>query len=97
MKRALATWFTSSSVAQRAKSAKRISTTGRVPAMAAPKAAPMIAASDMGASLTRAAPNSSRNPLYCPKTPPRPRSSPTHQTAGSARISAASAARAASA
>ena len=72
MKRALAAWLTSSSTAQSAKSAKRISTTGRVPIIAAPTAAPMMQASEIGVSTTRAAPNSSISPLYCPNTPPRP-------------------------
>ncbi len=89
MNRALAAWFTSSSTAQRAKSEKRISTTGREPARAAPTPTPMIAASEIGASETRSGPNSSTSPRYCPKTPPRPRSSPRAQTAGSRRISPA--------
>ena len=91
MKRALATWFTNSSTAQSAKSEKRISTTGRVPTSAAPTAAPMIVASDMGVSAIRSGPNSSTRPRYWPKTPPRPRSSPKAQTLASRRISSASA------
>jgi hypothetical protein len=93
----LAAWLTSSSTAQRAKSENRISTIGRVPIMAAPTAAPMMQASEMGASEIRSGPNSSTRPLYWPKTPPRPRSSPTAHTVASRRISSAMAARDASA
>ena len=56
MKRALAAWLTSSSTAQSAKSEKRISTTGRVPIIAAPTAAPMMQASEIGVSTMRSGP-----------------------------------------
>jgi hypothetical protein len=51
-------------MAQSAKSEKRNSTIGRVPIIAAPTAAPMMQASEIGASETRSGPNSSTNPLY---------------------------------
>ena len=41
--------------------------------MAAPNAAPMIQASEIGASDIRSGPNSSCRPLYWPNTPPRPK------------------------
>jgi hypothetical protein len=86
MKRALAAWLTSSSMAQSAKSENRISTTGRVPQSAAPTAAPMIPASEIGASTIRSGPKRSTMPRYWSNTPPRPKSSPTAQTLGSATI-----------
>ena len=70
---------------------------GRVPTIAAPTDAPMMDASEMGVSQIRSGPNSSTSPAYWPKTPPRPRSSPSAQTSGSRRISSAMASRAASA
>ncbi len=51
-------------MAQRAKSAKRISTIGRVPAIAAPTAAPIIAASEIGVEQIRSTPNSVSKPAY---------------------------------
>ena len=49
--------------AQLAKSMNCISATGRMPMYAAPMAAPTIAASEMGVSMTRAAPKRADQPL----------------------------------
>ena len=62
-----------------------------------PTAAPMMVDSEIGVSITRAAPNSPFNPLYCWKIPPVPTSSPITTTFGSARIASRTAAQAASA
>ena len=97
MKRFLAAWFTSSSMPHSAKSTTRISTTGRRPASAMPTPAPMIAASEIGVSITRSAPKRCCRPLYWPKMPPRPTSSPSTTTRGSASISRCTASAAASA
>jgi hypothetical protein len=95
MKRALAAWLTISSIAHSAKSMTRISTIGFKPTSAMPTPAPMIVASEMGVSMTRAAPNACCSPLYCWKTPPRPTSSPTTTTFGSPAIASRTAAHAA--
>jgi hypothetical protein len=81
--------LTISSIAHKAKSATRISTTGRSPVSAMPTAAPMMLASEGGVSITRAAPNSCCNPRYWPKMPPCPTSSPRATTLASARIASA--------
>ena len=52
------------------KSANCISQTGLMPSIAAPIAAPMITFSASGVSITRSAPNSSRNPSVTLKAPP---------------------------
>ncbi|MNC91099.1 hypothetical protein D3C83_72950 [compost metagenome] len=62
-----------------------------------PTAAPMIVDSEIGVSMTRAAPYFGCRPRYCPKTPPRPTSSPTTTTRESAAIARSSAEHAASA
>ena len=95
MKRAFAAWFTTSSIEHKAKSTTRISTTGFNPFSAMPTAAPMIVASEIGVSITRSGPNSCASPRYCAKIPPRPTSSPSATTCGSARIASASAVQAA--
>ena len=70
------------------KSIKVISTIGRSPVMAAPAAAPEIAASEIGQSRTRSGPNSSNIPTDVPKSPPKiPTSSPINNTFSSRRIS----------
>ena len=70
------------------KSMKVISTIGRSPVMAAPAAAPEIAASEIGQSRTRSGPNSSSIPTEVPKSPPKtPTSSPINNTFSSRRIS----------
>ena len=72
------------------------STTGRMPAMAAPTPSPTIAVSEIGVSRTRS-PNRSRRPRVRPKTlPPSPTSMPATNTRSSAASSASSAARTAS-
>ena len=59
------------------KSAHMISTTGRMPSIAAPIAEPRIALSEIGVSKTRSAPNSVCSPRVQPKMPPgKPTSSP---------------------
>ncbi|NBW26273.1 MAG: MBL fold metallo-hydrolase, partial [Betaproteobacteria bacterium] len=64
--------------------------------IAMPTPPPMMAASLMGVSITRCVPNWACKPLYWPKMPPRPTSSPTTTTRGSACISSAKACTAAS-
>ncbi len=56
MKRALAAWLTSWSRAMLMKSMIMSSATGRMPAVAAPTAAPTMAASEIGVSRTRSVP-----------------------------------------
>ena len=66
------------------------STIGRRPVIAAPIAAPTIACSEIGVSLTRFAPNSSSRPTVALNTPPAAAtSSPSSTTFGSRRISCA--------
>ena len=76
------------------KSPNMISTTGRRPVTALPKAAPASASSEIGVSNTRSGPNSSTRPGVALKTPPAAAmSSPKSTTRSSRRISAASASR----
>ena len=57
---------------------------GRRPVIAAPIAAPKIACSDIGVSITLSFPNSSNKPTVALKTPPAaPTSSPIKKTLGS--------------
>src|SRR6188474_2559098 len=58
------------------KSANISSATGRSPASAAPPAAPMIADSEIGVSMTRSSPNFGSSPLVTPKMPPEASRSP---------------------
>ncbi len=68
-----------------------ISTTGRVPVIAAPIAAPTTACSEIGVSHTRSGPNSLSSPAVVLNTPPASAMSrPTQTTVGSRRISRAS-------
>ena len=61
-----------------------ISATGRIPAMAIPKAAPTMPDSATGVSNTRSSPYLSRNPSVIRNTPPvRPMSSPRSTTRSS--------------
>ena len=70
------------------KSENMISATGRRPVIAAPIAAPRIACSAIGVSMTRLGPNSSRRPTVVLNTPPAPAmSSPMRTTRSSRRIS----------
>src|SRR5580765_7143088 len=74
-----------------------ISTTGRIPCIAAPTPAPTIAISEIGVLRTRSAPNSSSRPCVTPIEPPiSAMSSPMRKTSSSARIAEASASRTAS-
>src|SRR5580704_879395 len=76
------------------KSPNMMSTTGRIPVIAAPTATPVNPASEMGVSTTRAAPNSSTSPERTLKgVPASATSSPMIQTRASRRISSASASR----
>src|SRR6185437_14676619 len=76
------------------KSPNMMSTTGRRPAMAAPTPRPVKPASEMGVSITRSLPNSSTSPERTLKgVPASATSSPKMHTAGSRRISSASASR----
>src|SRR5258705_1395836 len=65
-----------------------ISHTGRIPMCAAPAAAPMIAASDIGVSITRCSPYFAINPSVTLNAPPyAPMSSPRQKTFLSSSIS----------
>ncbi len=76
------------------KSPNMMSTTGRIPVMAAPMAMPVIPASEMGESITRCVPNSCTSPLRTLKgVPASATSSPMMKTRGSRRISSARASR----
>ena len=87
-----AAWLSSWSRHTPTKSRYISSTTGRMPAMAAPTPRPMIAVSEIGVSRTRS-PNRSRRPRVSPKTlPPAPTSMPATNTRSSAASSASSAA-----
>src|SRR6476661_3146145 len=71
-----------------------ISTTGRMPCIAAPMPAPTIAISEIGVLRTRSPPNSSKSPCVTPIEPPIwAMSSPIRKTSSSARIASASACR----
>src|SRR5215204_5813398 len=59
MKRCFAAWLTICSVESVRKSSYMISTTGRMPCIAAPMPAPTIAISEIGVLRTRSGPNSS--------------------------------------
>src|SRR5436309_6126157 len=74
-----------------------ISTTGRIPCIAAPTPAPTIAISEIGVFRTRSGPNSSSRPCVTPIEPPiSAMSSPMMKTPSSARIAAARPSRTAS-
>ena len=74
-----------------------ISTTGRMPCIAAPMPAPTIAISEIGVLRTRSGPNSSSIPWVTPIEPPiSAMSSPMTKTSSSLRIAAESASRTAS-
>src|SRR5208283_1121081 len=76
------------------KSPNMMSTTGRMPVMAAPTASPVKPASEIGVSSTRSLPNSSNRPARTLKgVPASATSSPMMQTVLSRRISSASASR----
>src|SRR5579871_655206 len=79
------------------KSPNIISTTGRIPVIAAPTAIPVKPASEMGVSSIRSGPNSSTRPDRTLKAvPASATSSPITKTRGSRRSSSASASRTAS-
>ena len=72
------------------KSENMISAIGRSPVMAAPIAAPRIACSEIGVSITRRGPNRSSSPAVVLNTPPAPAtSSPMSTTRSSRSISCA--------
>src|SRR5690242_14415312 len=76
------------------KSPNMMSTTGRMPVMAAPTPRPVKPASEMGVSTTRSLPNSSTRPESTLKgVPASATSSPMMNTRGSRRISSARASR----
>lgn len=73
------------------KSENMSSAIGRMPVIAAPMTAPMMASSEMGVSRTRSGPNSSSSPGVVLNTPPASAtSSPMKSTDGSLRSSCAS-------
>src|SRR5215210_1014344 len=74
------------------KSPNMMSTTGRMPVIAAPSPSPVMPASEMGESITRSGPNSSTRPENTLKgVPASATSSPITKTVGSRRSSSASA------
>src|SRR5437763_1365983 len=74
------------------KSPNMMSTTGRIPVIAAPSASPVIPGSEIGESITRSGPNSSTSPDITLKgVPASATSSPMTYTVGSRRNSSASA------
>src|ERR1035438_4349379 len=76
------------------KSPNIMSTTGRIPVMAAPTASPVNPASEIGVSSTRPVPNSSNRPdRTLNGVPASATSSPRMNTVGSRRISSANASR----
>ena len=83
MNGSFAAWLRSWSRQTPTKSRYMSSTTGRMPAMAAPTPRPMMAVSEMGVSRTRS-PNRSRSPRVRPNTfPPAPTSIPATKTLSS--------------
>src|SRR6267378_1518317 len=75
-----------------------MSTTGRIPVIAAPRPMPVKPGSEIGVSITRSGPNSSTRPRKTLNgVPASATSSPMTKTRGSRRISSASASRTASA
>jgi hypothetical protein len=92
MNRSLAALLISWSAAMPMKSMIMISATGSIPSMAAPIAAPTIAASEMGVSSTRSWPYFVDNPAVGPDAPGSAMSSPSKNTRSSA-FSASSSAR----
>src|SRR5438270_7750940 len=76
------------------KSPNMMSTTGRIPVIAAPTPRPVNPASEMGVSITRSVPNSSTRPERTLNgVPASATSSPMMKTVGSRRISSARASR----
>src|SRR3954452_25438104 len=95
--RCFAAWLTICSSESVRKSSYMISTTGRIPAIAAPMPAPTIAISEIGVLRTRSAPNSSRRPCVTAIEPPiSAMSSPMMKTSSSLRIACCNASRTAS-
>ena len=69
-----------------------ISTTGRIPCIAAPTPAPTMAVSEIGVLRTRSGPNSASIPCVTPIEPPiSAMSSPMMKTSSSSRIARLSA------
>src|SRR5215472_8705984 len=96
--RSLAPRLTIWSIASSTKSENMISTTGRIPCVAAPTAHPTSAFSEIGESRIRSGPNLSSRPSVVVNSPPSlPTSSPMTTTHSSAVSSASSALRTASA
>src|SRR6478736_6569405 len=97
MYRCFAAWLTICSSDSVRKSSYMISTTGRMPAIAAPMPAPTIAISEIGVLRTRSGPNSSSRPWVTAIEPPiSAMSSPMMKTSSSRSIAVRSASRTAS-
>src|SRR3954462_1427000 len=97
MNRCFAAWLTICSSESVRKSSYMISTTGRMPAIAAPMPAPTIPIPESGVLRTRSPPTSPSSPCVTPIEPPiSAMSSPMMKTLSSARIAAASPSRTAS-
>src|SRR5207248_63432 len=74
------------------KSPNMMSTTGRIPVIAAPSASPVMPGSEIGESITRSGPNFSTRPdITLNGVPASATSSPITKTVGSRRSSSASA------
>ncbi len=90
-------WLIRLSIDSARKSPNMISSTGRLPVTAAPKAAPVIASSEIGVSNTRSGPYFSWRPGVAANTPPATAtSSPKKMTVSSRASSSSSASRMAS-
>ena len=88
MYRVLAIWLATRSQQTAKKSENMISAMGLSPVIDAPMAAPMMACSEIGVSLTLSGPNSSSSPTVVLNTPPAAAtSSPRKTTSSSRRIS----------
>ena len=94
MNRSFAAWLTIMSIATVVKFISMISATGRMPTIAAPIAAPMIACSEIGVVRTRDLPYLVDRPRVTPTTPPSsssPMSSPSRMTFWSSAMASSSA------
>ena len=92
MNQYFAAWLTIASMAIGRKSANMISSTGRSPETAAPKAAPESTSSEIGVSKTRSAPWRSCRPGVTANTPPGLATSSPKKTTSSSRSSSSSSA-----
>ncbi len=85
-------WLISVSIDRARKSPNMISSTGRLPVIAAPYAAPVIASSEIGVSNTRSGPYFSYRPGVTANTPPAAATSSPKRNTRSSRASSSSSA-----